>query len=110
LGLYAVTAYSVAQRTSEIGIRMALGAQRSQVTWLFLRGTLLQVAAGLTLGVGGAAAAGQLLRGLLVQTKALDPLTISMVIVLSAVVAVVACIVPTRRASALDPAVTLRHD
>lgn len=110
LGLYAVTAYGVAQRTSEIGIRMALGAERSQVTWLFLRGTLMQLGVGLTLGIAGSLAVGHLLRGLLVQTSALDPLTFTMVIMLSAVVALIACLVPTRRASALDPAITLRHD
>jgi predicted permease len=110
LGLYAVTAYGVTQRTSEIGIRVALGATRSQITWLFLKDTLIQLGVGLTLGIAGSIVVGQLLRGLLVQTSALDPLTFMTVIVLSAVVGVIACLVPTRRASALDPAITLRHD
>ena len=110
MGLYAVTAYSISRRTSEIGIRMALGAQRRQVAWLFVRGTLVHVGLGLAIGVAGAAAVGQVLRGVLVQTNALDPFTFASVVVLLAVVALVACLAPTWRASALDPAVALRRD
>ena len=110
MGLYAVTRYSISQRTSEIGIRMALGAQRLQISWLFLRGTLVHVGLGLTIGVAGAVAVGQVLRGVLVQTNALDPVTFASVVVLLAVVAVVACLAPTWRASALDPAVALRRE
>jgi ABC-type antimicrobial peptide transport system permease subunit len=110
MGLYAVTTYSISRRTSEIGIRMALGAQRLQVAWLFLRDTLVHVGLGLTIGVAGAAAVGQALRAVLVQTNALDPFTFASVVVLLAVVAVVACLAPTWRASALDPAVALRRD
>jgi putative ABC transport system permease protein len=110
IGLYAVTAYSISQRTSEIGIRMALGAQRRQVSWLFLRAALGHVGLGLAIGISGAMAVAQLLRGTLVQTNALDPLTFAGVIVLLGMVAVLACLVPTWRASALDPAVALRHD
>jgi putative ABC transport system permease protein len=110
MGLYAVTTYSISRRTSEIGLRMALGAQRRQVAWLFLRGTLVHVGLGLTMGVGGALAMGQLLRGVLVQTNPLDPYTFTSVLVLLAVVALFACLAPTWRASALDPAVALRRD
>jgi putative ABC transport system permease protein len=110
MGLYAVTTYSISRRTSEIGIRMALGAQRLQVAWLFLSGTLVHIGLGLTIGVAGAVAMGQVLRGVLVQTNALDPFTFASVVVLLAVVAVVACLAPTWRASALDPAVALRRD
>jgi putative ABC transport system permease protein len=110
MGLYAITTYSISRRTSEIGIRMALGAQRLHVSWLFLRGTLVHVGLGLTIGVAGAVAMGQVLRGVLVQTNALDPVTFASVVVLLAVVAVVACLAPTWRASALDPAVALRRD
>jgi predicted permease len=109
-GLYAVTTYSISQRTSEIGIRMALGAQRRQVVWLFLRGTLGQVGLGLAIGIGGAVVVAQLLRGNLTQTNALDPLTFAGVVVLMGTVAMVSCLVPTWRASALDPAIALRHD
>ena len=110
MGLYGVTTYSILRRTSEIGIRMALGAQRLQVAWLFLRGTLVHIGLGLTIGVAGAVAMGQVLRGVLVQTNALDPFTFAIVVVLLAVVTVVACLAPTWRASALDPAVALRRD
>jgi putative ABC transport system permease protein len=109
MGLYAVTAYSISQRTSEIGIRMALGAQRRQVSWLFVRGTLVHVGLGLTIGVAGAAAVGQVLRGVLVQTQVLDAMTFATVVVLLASVSVIACLAPTWRASALAPAVALRH-
>jgi predicted permease len=110
MGLYAVTTYSISRRTSEIGIRMALGAQRPQVVWLFLRGTLVHVGLGLAIGVAGAVAMGQVLRGALVQTNPMDPFTFANVVLLLAVVAVVACLAPTWRASALDPAVALRRD
>ena len=109
-GLYAVTMYSISQRTSEIGIRMALGAQRRQVVWLFLRATFGQVGLGLAIGIGGAVVVAQLLRGILTQTNALDPLTFAGVVVLMGTVAVVSCLVPTWRASTLDPAIALRHD
>ena len=89
---------------------MALGAQRLQVAWLFLGGTLVHVGLGLAIGVAGAVAMGQVLRGVLVQTNALDLFTFARVVVLLAVVAVVACLAPTWRASALDPAVALRRD
>ena len=70
----------------------------------------MQVGLGLTIGVAGAVAMGQLLRGLLVQTNALDAFTFSSVVVLLAVVAVVSCVAPTWRATALDPAVALRRE
>jgi predicted permease len=110
MGLYAVTAYSVSRRTPEIGIRMALGAQRLQLAWLFLRSTLVHVSIGLAIGIAGAVATGQVLRGVLVQTSALDPFTFAMVVALLAVVALIACLAPTWRASALPPAIALRRE
>lgn len=110
MGLYAVTAYGVAQRTSEVGIRTALGARRAQVSWLFLRSTLLQLAAGLTIGLAGAVALGQLLRGFLVQTSPLDPLTFGATVIGLVTVAIIACLVPAQRASRLDPVAALRHE
>ena len=110
MGLYAVTTDTISRRTSEIGIRMALGAQRAQVVWLFLRGTLVHVGLGLSIGVAGGVAMGQILRGVLLQTSALDPFTFASAVVLLAAVAGVACLAPTWRASALDPAVALRRD
>ena len=68
VGLFAVTAYSVTQRTQEIGVRMALGAQAKQVSWLILRRGLIHLAIGLTLGLAGAFGVGRLLRSMLFQT------------------------------------------
>jgi predicted permease len=110
VGLYAVTAYSVAQRTSEIGIRMALGAQPEQVLWLVLRRALVQLAIGLPIGMASAFGVGRLLQSLLVQTSSRDPLTIGVIAVLMIVVSVAACIWPARRATRLDPVIALRYE
>jgi putative ABC transport system permease protein len=110
LGLHAVTAQSIAQRTQEIGIRMALGAEAGQVWWLVLKRSLTQLGIGLALGLIGAFAAGQLLQGLFVGTSPRDPITLSSITVLLVVVSLVACYWPTRRASRLDPIVALRYE
>jgi putative ABC transport system permease protein len=108
MGVYALTAYGVAQRTQEIGVRMALGAQAPQVMWLFLRRTTIHLAVGLALGVFGALATGQLLQSFLVETSARDPLTLVTVAALLVVVAIAASWIPSRRAARLDPMVALR--
>jgi predicted permease len=112
VGLYAVTAYAVSQRTQEIGIRMALGAQGNQVSWLFLRRSFVQLTIGLTLGVAGALGVGQLFSQtqLLVQMSGRDPVTIGGITMLLAVVAVAASVLPAKRATRLDPLVALRRD
>jgi hypothetical protein len=112
VGLYAVTAYAVSQRTQEIGIRMALGAEGSQVSWLFLRRSFVQLAIGLTLGVAGAFGVGQLFAStqLLVQTSSRDPITIGGIATLLALVAIAASVLPARRATRLDPLIALRRD
>jgi len=110
VGLYAVTAYSVSQRTQELGVRMALGAQPTQVLWLVLRRGLMQLAVGLPLGVAGAFGVGKLLESLLVQTSARDPLTLVSITALLVVVSIVACIWPARRATRLDPVSALRYE
>ena len=112
VGLYAVTAYAVSQRTQEIGIRMALGAQGNQVSWLFLRRSFVQLTIGLTLGIAGALGVGQLFQStqLLVQTSGRDPITIGGIALLLAVVAVAACVMPAKRATRLDPLIALRRD
>jgi putative ABC transport system permease protein len=110
LGLYSLTAYATTQRTQEVGVRMALGAQRSQVEWLFLRRTLTQVAVGLTLGLAGAVAAGFALQGLLVEVKANEPVVLASIAGFVTVVAAIAAIVPVRRAARLDPVAALRQD
>lgn len=112
VGLYAVTAYAVSQRTQEIGVRMALGAQGNEVAWLFLRRSLIQLAIGLALGVAGAFGVGTLFAQtqLLVQNRAGDPITLGGITVLLAAVAGIACYVPAKRATKLDPLLALRRD
>jgi putative ABC transport system permease protein len=110
VGLYAVTAYSVSQRTPEIGIRMALGAQPGSVLWLVLRRALGQLAIGLPIGIAAAFGVGRLLQSLLVQTSARDPLTIAAIAILMVVVSVAACLWPARRATRLDPVSALRNE
>jgi putative ABC transport system permease protein len=108
LGLYAVLAYVVSQRTSEIGIRMALGATRRQVIALIMRSGLGLVAAGLLLGLGGAALAARLIRQLLFGVAPLNPLIYLGVAVVFAAVAALACLGPSLRASKIDPLVAFR--
>jgi putative ABC transport system permease protein len=111
VGLYAVMAYAVTQRTQEIGVRMALGAQGKQVTWMVLRRGLVQLALGLVLGLAGGYFAGQALPSrILVQTTATDPWTFAAITALLAVVAIAACLIPARRAMRVDPLVALRAD
>jgi predicted permease len=112
VGLYAVTAYSVSQRTPEIGVRMALGAQSQQVAWLFLRRAFFHVAIGLILGVAAAFGVGRIFEStnLLVQNNGRDPVTIASIAVILTVVALSACFWPARRATRLDPVIALRRD
>jgi predicted permease len=110
VGLYAVTAYSVTQRTQEVGVRMALGAQTSQVLWLFVRRALVHLAIGLVLGLAGAVGVGRLLQGLLVRTSSSDPITLGSIVLVLIAVAIAACMWPARRATRLDPVVALRYE
>ena len=110
VGLYAVTAYSVSQRTQEIGVRMALGAQSSQVLWLFERRILVQLGIGVVIGLAGAVGVGQLLRGVLVRTGPTDLPTLGSIAALLVVVALAAGLWPARRATRLDPVAALRND
>jgi putative ABC transport system permease protein len=110
VGLYAVTAYSVTQRTSELGVRMALGARPPQVMWLVMRRSLLQLAVGLPLGIAGAFGVGRLLQTILAQTSARDPLTIGGIATLMIAVSIAACLWPARRATRLDPLKALRYE
>src|SRR5436190_24333723 len=110
VGLYAVTAYSVRQRTQEIGIRMALGAQPRSMLWMVLRRALVQLAVGLPIGILGALGVGKILQSLLVQTSPADPVTLVSVVVLLIAVAVLACLWPARRAARLDPVRALRYE
>ncbi len=107
-GLYGLIAYSVAQRTREIGIRMALGAQSSQVLRLTLRQGMWLVATGVAVGVAAALALTRLMQSLLYEVSAADPLTFAAVALLLALAALLACYVPARRAARIDPMVALR--
>lgn len=110
VGLYALTAHGVAQRVQEIGVRMALGARSTQVLWLFLRRTAIQLVLGLTIGLAGALGVGQLLQSFMRETSVRDPLTLIIVVALLVVVAITASLMPSRRAAKIDPAVALRAD
>ena len=110
LGIYGVISYTVARRTNEIGIRIALGAQALQVSMLVLRQGIRPVFFGLVVGVGLALAAGQLIRSFLFGTEATNPAAISAVVLMLLLVAVVACWAPARRASRIDPMAALREE
>ena len=97
VGLYAITACSVTQRTHEIGVRMALGAEARQVWWLIIRRSFVELAIGLTLGLAGAFGVGRLLRSLLSQTSANDPMTLTSIATLLLVISLAACYWPARR-------------
>jgi putative ABC transport system permease protein len=110
VGLYAVTSYTVRQRTQEIGVRMALGAQPADVVWLFVRRAFLPLGVGLVVGLGGALVIGRLLRSFLMQTSASDPPTLVSIAVVLIAVALTACFWPARRATRLDPVTALRYE
>jgi putative ABC transport system permease protein len=110
VGLYSVLAYTVTQRTGEIGIRMALGAQRGQVISLVMSSGLKLVAIGLIVGLAAAAGTAHLIQSLLFSVQPLDPLVYGGVALLFAVIAVLACLLPSLRASRIDPLIALRAD
>jgi predicted permease len=110
VGLYAVMAYSVTQRTPEIGVRMALGAEGRQVSWLILRRGLTQMAIGLSLGLVAAFFLAKVMRSLLVQVTPNDPITFAAITVILVAVAICACVLPARRATRVDPLVALRAE
>jgi putative ABC transport system permease protein len=110
IGIYGVMSYSVAQRTREIGIRVALGAKRPQVIALVLGQSALLTAIGIVLGLSGAAMLSRYLEGLLFGVTPLDPVTFAAAAVLFTLVALVAAYGPTRRATGVDPLVALRAE
>ena len=110
VGIYGVISYSVTQRTREIGIRIALGAQRTDVLLLVVRRGLLLACAGIALGTGGGLVVTRVMSGLLFGVGAKDPFTFAAVAALLACVALVACLVPARRATKVDPMVALRYE
>jgi len=108
LGLYGVVAYGVTQRTREIGIRTALGAERSEVLALVLRQSMVLTGIGVALGLAAAAVATRYLEGMLFGLSPLDPLTFIAVSLAFATVAALAAYVPARRAANIDPLLALR--
>jgi putative ABC transport system permease protein len=110
IGLYGLMSYAVVQRTPEIGIRMALGAQRREVMRLVLKDSMVTTAAGVILGLAGAAALTQYLEGMLFALTPLDPLTFAAVAGLFVTVALLASYVPARRATRVDPLGALRAE
>ena len=108
LGIYAVITQVMAQRTHELGIRMALGAQRLDVLALVLRQGMGLTVAGMAIGLAGAFALTRLLEGMLFGVRPTDPLTYVVIIMLLGAVALLACWVPARRAAKVDPMVALR--
>ena len=107
-GLFGMMAYSVSQRTREIGIRLALGASRRAVLSMVIRDGIRLAGAGVLAGLIGAVAATRLLRSLLLGISPLDPVTFVLISLLLAVVAALACLLPARRAAGIDPSEALR--
>jgi putative ABC transport system permease protein len=110
IGVYGVTSYSVSRRTKEIGIRMALGADRSTVMTLMLRQGLALTIAGIAIGLALGAALSQFVRSLLYGISAVDPITFVGAALLFSGVALVATYVPARRATQVDPMIALRTE
>ena len=110
LGIYGVISYAVSQRTREIGIRMALGAKKNELVWMFVRSALVLTGMGTAIGLGAAAALMGLMRTLLFGISPLDPLTFSAVPVALVVAAALAAYLPARRTTAVDPVEALRAE
>jgi ABC-type antimicrobial peptide transport system permease subunit len=110
IGLYGVMAYGVLRRTREIGIRMSLGAQRAAVMWMVLRGSLAMVAGGIAVGLPLSLWLSRVVTTLLFGVSPGDPATLVAAVLVLAVVAVLAGLVPALRASRVDPMVALRYE
>jgi ABC-type antimicrobial peptide transport system permease subunit len=110
LGVYGVLAFAVAQRTSEFGVRMALGATPADIAALVLKAGSLLVLAGVAIGMGGYLALNRLVATLLFSTPSMDPAMLVAAPLLLALVALAACLVPAMRATRIEPVNALRHD
>ncbi|HEY0564504.1 MAG TPA: FtsX-like permease family protein, partial [Terriglobales bacterium] len=110
VGLYGVTAYTVAQRTNEIGVRMALGADRSRIVGFVLSGAFRRVAIGLLIGIPLAIGAGRLLATQLYGVRAWDMVALSAATLSLGLCALIAAVIPALRAAAIQPSSVLRSD
>jgi putative ABC transport system permease protein len=110
VGIYGVMSYMVTQRTQEIGIRIALGAQRADILGLVLRNGMALLAIGIGFGLAGAFSVNRYLQSLLFEVKSTDAMTFAVVPIILALVAFIACYLPARRAMRVDPIVALRFD
>ena len=110
IGIYGVISYAVSQRTREIGIRLALGAQKGMLRWMFVRSAMLLTAIGVVIGLGAAAALVRLMKTLLFGISPLDPLTFIVVPLILAAAAALASYLPARRAAGVDPVEALRAE
>jgi len=108
IGLYGALSYNVTQRTKEIGIRLALGAQGRNVFWMVVGQGLKLVALGIVLGLAVALVVTRTLKSLLYGISATDPLTFEVIAMMLAIVALLACYIPARRATRVDPMIALR--
>jgi predicted permease len=108
VGLYGITAYSVERRAAEIGVRMALGADRASVVWMVLRGALVQVSVGLALGIPAAIVSGAWIASRLFDVRRWDPALLVRAALLLVAATLVAAFIPARRAAGLDPMQALR--
>jgi hypothetical protein len=110
IGIYGVISYAVSQRTREIGIRLALGARKSELRWMFVRSALVLTGIGVFLGLGAAAAVAQLMRTLLFGVSPIDPLSFALVPLILALAAALASFLPACRVAAVNPADALRAE
>ena len=109
-GLYGTLAYRVSRRTAEIGVRMAVGAQRHQILWMVLLESLVVSLAGIIIGLPIAFGSGRLLRSMLFDLTPGDPITFVCALLGLTLVALVASLIPARRAASVDPMVALRYE
>jgi putative ABC transport system permease protein len=110
MGLYAVIAHSVSQRTQEIGVRLALGAGSATILRMIFGQGLRQLAIGLGVGLAAAFAVTRMLQGILVQVSPTDPATFTVVAFVLSIAAMLGCAIPARRAMQVDPVEALRHE